>query len=63
MKRQDILTFASELMSIGVNMGARRLSKRQADMKTYDTLNRFIDKLKKNPGYQEGPQGTGIIIK
>ena len=53
MRKPDVLTFASELYTTAYNHGKGTLSKQQADVKLYDSINRFIDKLRKDTGYQE----------
>jgi len=58
MRKPDVLTFASELYTTAYNHGCGRLSKDQADLRLYDSINKFIDKLRKDTGYQED---KGII--
>ncbi len=52
MRKPDVLAFASELYTTAFNHGKGLLNKRQADIKLYDSLNKFIDKLRKDTGYQ-----------
>ena len=54
MRKPDILEFASELYTTAFNHARNRITKTQADIQVYETINRFIDKLRKDTGYQDG---------
>ena len=59
MKHQNILNLASSLYTTAFNHARYKITKKQADVQVYDAINKFIDILKKNPGY-EG-RGNRII--
>ena len=59
MRKADVLSFASELYTTAFNHGKGKLNKYQADLRVHDSLNKFIDKLRKDTGYQED---KGIIL-
>lgn len=52
MKHQDILNFASKIYTTAYNHAYGKITKQQADTQVYDSLNKFIEKLIKNPGYE-----------
>lgn len=58
MRKSDVLTFSSELYTTAFNHGKGLLNKHQADLRLYDSIGKFIDKLRKDTGYQED---RGII--
>ena len=52
MKHQSILNLASSLYTTAFNHARMKITKKQADIQVYDAINKFIEELKKFPGYE-----------
>ena len=53
MRKKDVLEYASKIYTTAFNHGKNLISKQRADTEVYDATNRFIDKLRKDAGYDE----------
>lgn len=52
MKHQKILDLASSLYTTATNQARQKIPQRKATQEVNDAIARFIDELKKNPGYE-----------